>query len=58
MPTESNAGRVDRLRAKLRARREGASDRAKTRKALRAEREARSAREFKQQGPPNVGGGV
>jgi hypothetical protein len=49
---------IERLRDRMSARRASASERAHARAALKAQSEAEAAARRKEQGPPNIGGGV
>jgi hypothetical protein len=55
---DTDAGVLDRVRAKLSRRRARATERAHERNALKADREARAVKSRKQSSPPNIGGGV
>lgn len=58
MSKSDGTGVLDRLRGKLGARRAKTSERAHTRGALKAEREAAAASKRKHSSPPTIGGGV
>ena len=58
MSKSDGTGVLDRLRGKLSARRAKTSERAHTRGALKAEREAPAASKRKHSSPPTIGGGV